>query len=48
MGMEEKRINLSPVLSINKKINEGPKPLGKKSLTPQSVKLEEYDSYGLN
>lgn len=45
--MEEKRINLSPVLSVNKKINEGPKPPGKKSLTPQSVKIEEYDTYGL-
>lgn len=30
----DNRINLSPILALNRKMNEGPKPLQKKSLTP--------------
>jgi hypothetical protein len=45
----ENRINLSPILALNKKINEGVnKPQQKKSLTPEGVKANaEYENYGL-
>ena len=37
----ENRINLSPILALNKKLDEGPKFLYKKSLTPDRQKTNE-------
>ena len=43
----ENRINLSPILALNKKLDEGPKFLPKKSLTPDRQKTnEDYGGYG--
>lgn len=43
----ENRINLSPILALNRKLNEGPKYKGKKSLTPEVHKnlTEDYEGY---
>jgi hypothetical protein len=43
-GEGDNRINLSPILALNRKLNEGPKHYSKKSLTPEGHKVvEEYE-----
>ena len=45
----ENRINLSPVLALNRKLNEGPRYPSKKSLTPEGHKvIDDYEGYGNN
>lgn len=45
----ENKINLSPILALNKKLTEGPKYMTKKSLTPEHYKSnEDYEGYGLD
>lgn len=43
----ENRINLSPILSLNRKLTEGPRFQPKKSLTPEGHKvIADYEGYG--
>ena len=45
-GDNQNKINLSPILALNRKLNEGPRQPVKKCLTPENHKAnEDYEGY---